>query len=468
MNRTKSLAALLTVALLTAAVIPAATSAAAALDVSVEQDSGTGAAMVTVTNNGTAVENATVVVESTAYEGNGTYATDANGTVDLPQPEDTQNVTVMATDDGLTAEDVIELDGDADLDLSVEQADDGNVTVTVTRADAAVENASVAVESDDEYAGTGNYSTDANGSVALVPPEENATVNVTAAAGDDVATETEALDGVEPELGVSVEQEDAGVEVVVERGDAAVENASVTVESDGDYAGEGSYQTDADGSVDLPGPETNVSVRVTAVQDDDEASVEVKLTTEFVEEEKNFGQAVEAFVDALRSAGFNGPPGKIVSDFVTTNNPGNAADAPGQEKDEQTGPQTADGESAETEDDDLPGLDEKDDAGEGERGPPEHAKNGKNVEKGDEAEADDEAGDDEAGDDEAGDDETEDDEAGDDETEDDEAGDDETEDDETGDDETEDDETEDDETEDDEADGESGPPDHANGNGDGK
>jgi hypothetical protein len=450
MNRTKSLAALLTVALLTAAVVPAAASAATALDVSVEQDSDTGAAMVTVTNNGTAVENATVVVDSDdEYAGTGNYSTDANGTVDLPQPDDTQNVTVTATDGNLTAETTVELAGTPDLDLAVEQTESGNVSVNVTRGDAAVENASVTVESDDEYAGTGNYSTDANGSVVLVAPEENATVNVTAAEGDETVTESETLEGVEPELEVEVEQEDAGVAVIVSR-DEPMANASVTVESDGDYSGEGSYQTDADGSVDLPAPAENVSIQVTAVHEDDEATATADLTTEFVEESKNFGQSVVAFIDALRAAGFNGPPGQIVSGFVTENNPGNADDAPGHEKKEQAGAQ-GDELNATEDDRKAPGQEKKEVENEkgkdGERGPPEHAKNG---EDGDDADEEDDTDDSEEEDDSEDDGDDADD------------GDDVDEEDDSEDDAEED---SDDDSEDDSDDGESGPPAHANGNG---
>ncbi|PSP84519.1 hypothetical protein BRC96_05185 [Halobacteriales archaeon QS_6_64_34] len=70
-----------------------------ALDVAVDQadDEPT----VTVTDNGTAVENATVsvdVLDNGTYEGAGEdYTTDANGTVTLPEPEENVPVEVTAT-----------------------------------------------------------------------------------------------------------------------------------------------------------------------------------------------------------------------------------------------------------------------------------------------------------------------------------------------------------------------------------
>lgn len=61
---------------------------------------------VTVTDNGTAVANATVNVtsadENVTYIGEGTYISDGNGTVVLPTPDETVNVTITATVDNRT------------------------------------------------------------------------------------------------------------------------------------------------------------------------------------------------------------------------------------------------------------------------------------------------------------------------------------------------------------------------------
>lgn len=88
--------------LLLAAVAPGLAGAAGEtsteLAIEVAQDGGD--VTVTVTGNGTAVENATVTVtalNNSSYAGDGEYATDANGTVSLPAPEENVTVDVTAT-----------------------------------------------------------------------------------------------------------------------------------------------------------------------------------------------------------------------------------------------------------------------------------------------------------------------------------------------------------------------------------
>ena len=89
------------------------------LTVSVDQ-ADDGSATVTVEANGTTVENATVGVETVdendTYAGRGEYATDENGTVSLPAPEEEVTVAVTATVDDATAS----------TDVTLEAADDGN------------------------------------------------------------------------------------------------------------------------------------------------------------------------------------------------------------------------------------------------------------------------------------------------------------------------------------------------------
>lgn len=68
-------------------------------------------------------------------------------------------------------------------EVTVEQADDGTVTVTVTHNGSAVTDATVTVESTDEntsYAGEGEYSTDENGTVELPAPGAGVNVSITA------------------------------------------------------------------------------------------------------------------------------------------------------------------------------------------------------------------------------------------------------------------------------------------------
>lgn len=111
------------------ALVPAA--AAGTLTVDVMQADG--AATVTVTENGTAVENASVVVETTdenvTYDGAGEYTTDENGTVGLAAPNETVNVSITATTENETTTTETTLDADS--------TDDGNETNETTENETA-------------------------------------------------------------------------------------------------------------------------------------------------------------------------------------------------------------------------------------------------------------------------------------------------------------------------------------------
>jgi hypothetical protein len=167
---------------------PRAESLAVAVEGGVEEN-----ATVTVTQYGEAVENATLDVDADDYAGNGTYRTDANGTVSLPTPPEPTEVTLNASVEGLSAERTVTL-GEHDLEVDVE--DDDGVTVEVTRNDTGVEGANVTVEAADgeSYAGAGEYETDANGTVGLPTPEETVNVTVTATDGDETVSENVTLE----------------------------------------------------------------------------------------------------------------------------------------------------------------------------------------------------------------------------------------------------------------------------------
>lgn len=85
---------------------PAAAQEDGDLAVSVTQ-ADDGSATVTVTDNGTAVENSSVNVTSetdnVSYAGAGDYETDENGTVGLPAPEENVTISVTAAFDNETA-----------------------------------------------------------------------------------------------------------------------------------------------------------------------------------------------------------------------------------------------------------------------------------------------------------------------------------------------------------------------------
>jgi hypothetical protein len=335
MNAKQLIAATVAALLIVGAAAPASVAAAddeADLALETTQSPETGNATVVVTDNGTAVANATLVVESDDYAGTGTYETDANGSVDLPNPTNTTEVELTAVTDGNATTAEVELVPLSEsLDVDVEQADDGTATVTVTQYGAAVENAGVAVDDLNEtgYAGDGTYETDANGTVDLPGPENETTVEVSATSGDLSAETTAALTVPEPAgLEVAAEETDDGAVVTVTDNESAVENATVEVESEGNYSGDGSYETDANGTVDLPGYEGNESVTLDITATYDNETVTTTLTLGEEDEEnvsQPFGQRVSEFVhDLLGDENRTGGIGQEVSKWVREHNPGKA------------------------------------------------------------------------------------------------------------------------------------------------
>ena len=411
------------------------------LEVAVDEDAD-GTSTVTVTDNGTAVENATVdasVVdaENESYAGAGEYETDANGTVDLEAPEEDVTVEVAAAAGNDTAATTVDLEAPDGLELDVDDTD-GEPVVTVANDDDPVGNASVNVTAADEnatYAGEGEYETDENGTVGLPAAEEDVTVEVAAEYGNESVSETaefEAPDGLE----LDVDDTDEEPTVAVTDDDEPLGNATVDValaddaDENASYAGTGEYETDENGTVDLPAAEEDVSVDVTASDDDRSASTTVELTADGEEEGAAegtpFGQLMRDFIEDISDR--EGGIGAAVSDFATENNPGNAPDHAGGPGDAD-GNETDENESAPGNAPDHAGPDSDNESGEG--GPPAHAGPG-----GDDADEEDDADEGDAEEDDAGESESEEDE-----------------------------EDEEDDDEDDEDDGESGPPDHAGGPG---
>lgn len=378
MTQRTTLAIVLATLLVAATAVPAAVAAQTAgstLTVDVAQDAN-GAVTVTVSDNGTAVENATVSVdtvdENASYAGEGAHETDANGTVDLPAPNESVSIVVTAVDGDETASTTAELEVPS-LDVDVEQAADGEATVTVTHGITGepVEDADVdvsTVDDADDYDGTGDYESGQNGTVVLPAPEDAVDVWVNVSSGD---LETEMSAELQtPALDVGVEQdENAEVTVTVTysiTGDP-VDGADVavsTVDENETYAGTGDHETDENGTVELPVPDQPVEVEISATAGNLSGSATVELenaSTVEDEEPENFGQRVSAFVHSL----LNGDSqdrriGLLIAQWVTANNPGNAPDHAGPPED--VGPDGDDeGEEDAENDDDR------------ERGPPEHA-----------------------------------------------------------------------------------------------
>ena len=127
-------------------------------------------------------------------------------------------------------------------------------------------------------------------------------------------------------LTVDVENaRNAGATVTVTHNDSAVENASVTVETtnNSSYAGAGEYSTGENGTVGLPEPEEDVTVEVTAEKGNLTGATTAELTVAEEDENGSFGQAVSSFVHEMLNAGDDdGPIGQIISEYVTSNNPG--------------------------------------------------------------------------------------------------------------------------------------------------
>ncbi|EMA04656.1 hypothetical protein C438_10123 [Haloferax denitrificans ATCC 35960] len=334
------------------------------LDVSVEADDANDTVVATVTQYGDAVEGASVMVNGTDYAGNGTYETDADGTVEVDEPTTTTDLTFVAMDGDLTAETTVAVEAD-DLSVSAE-VDDANDTVvaTVTQDGEPVENASVQVNGTD-YAGNGTYATDENGTVEVAEPTTTTNLTFVATADGLTAETTVAVEA--DDLNVSVSQDgNESVTITVTEDGEPVENASVAV--DGNYTDAGEYETDANGTVELISPLQTVTVDVTAEYDGLTAETTVTLQGEVAADDP-FGQLVSSFVERLKDTGSDGPLGQAVSDFVTENNPGNADD----KRPDHAGPKHSDDAD---DDEDAPGNSANAKNGNG-GGPPEHANNNK-------------------------------------------------------------------------------------------
>ncbi|EJN59773.1 hypothetical protein [Halogranum rubrum] len=124
-------------------------------------------------------------------------------------------------------------------------------------------------------------------------------------------------------VAVTVEQvgNASGAVVTVTDGDVPVENATVDVTSDTTYAGTGTYQTGAEGTVSLPAPAETTTVTVTATSGNHSATTTAELEALTFE---SFGQRVSYFVHGLLDGQrTEGGIGQFVSEFVKTHNPSN-------------------------------------------------------------------------------------------------------------------------------------------------
>lgn len=141
------------------------------------------------------------------------------------------------------------------------------------------------------------------------------------------------------DLEVEVEQDD-GVLVTVSDDNGTVENATLNVSVDDEnatYDGAGEYETDENGTVELPAPNETVNVTMTAEHDNrtNSTSATLEPADESDEADDPFGLQVQAFVHELLNSSEDGNMsiGHQVANFVLENNPGNAPDHAGPPED---------------------------------------------------------------------------------------------------------------------------------------
>lgn len=291
-----------------------------------------GAALVAVTERGSPVADATVTVtvspasDADGYGGEGTFATDANGTVLLPPPDEPVTVDVTVANGGEALTETVEL---VPLAVDVDRRADGAATATVTAYGAPVGNATVAVAADGTYAGAGSHTTGANGSVALPAPAETTDVAVTADADGPTAGTTATL--YDSDLDVAVDGATEGTPAVrVSRNGSAVGGASVTVEAAGNYTGAGTYETGPNGSVALPAPGETLTATVIAV-DGNESAARTATLKSTTGARMSLGMRVSSFVHGLLGDDSTGGIGTEVSAWVHANGPGEGDGANGVE-----------------------------------------------------------------------------------------------------------------------------------------
>ncbi|MGM0397374.1 MAG: DNA primase [Halobacteriota archaeon] len=325
-NRTRTLAIAAALLLVTAVAAPAAMAAPESLSIAVDQQSDTGEALVTVTDNDSAVENATVQVNpDDNYSANESYETDENGEVRLPNPEETVDVELIAEYDGTNVSETVTLVPlNESLDVAVEQDGAQNPTVNVTQYDDPVENATVNVTLDDEnasYSGTdGEYETNDHGLVDIPSPEETVDVTVTATSENLTAQTQATLTDLGLQLAAG-QGDDGRLSVEVTDDGEFVDTATVSVEAtDGNYTYDGGGYTATNGTLSLPAPDENVTVAVVADYDDETANTTVEMVATTDDRPDNFGQTLVTFIDAIKND-HEGPLGQQISAFVHENNP---------------------------------------------------------------------------------------------------------------------------------------------------
>lgn len=317
--------------LVTSVVVPALGAADSSLSMEVEQQAETGETLVTVTQDGRPIDNVTLLVDASGnYPANGSDALGSNGTVTLPVPTESVNVTFTAEYDDTTVTERVTLVPLRDsLTVFVEQHADGSATLMVTQYGDPVGNATVyvTVGENDSYVGTGEYVTDQNGTLTLPAPET--TIDVSLSAEYDNLTASNSVTLSLTELTVLVAQDDAGdVTITVTDDGEYVDGAEIVVVSE-NYRYTGTYTAD-NGTVSLPAPAENVSVigNATAGNETDSTEATLRLATD-ENPNNDFAESLGRFINFLKTTDVNGSLAQKISAFVHEHNPAAADDKRG-------------------------------------------------------------------------------------------------------------------------------------------
>ena len=118
-------------------------------------------------------------------------------------------------------------------------------------------------------------------------------------------------------LAIGVQQGAGNVAITVTNSNngSLTSNASVDVDTDNTYSGEGSYSTDSNGQLILPGPEHTVNATITAEKGNLSGSKVVTLhaSNGTGSEKVPRGIRIASLVHSLQEGAFPGPMGQIVA-----------------------------------------------------------------------------------------------------------------------------------------------------------
>ncbi|ELZ93027.1 hypothetical protein C440_12036 [Haloferax mucosum ATCC BAA-1512] len=170
-----------------------------------------------------------------------------------------------------------------------QDADTGDVTVTVTQNETAVGNATVVVESSGNYTGNGTYATDENGTIDLPEPRERVNATFTVSEENETANVSVTLVPLDESLDISVEADDTNdtITATVTQYGESVQGASVVVNGS-DYDN-GTDETNANGIVEVAEPATTTNL--TFVASADNRTAETTVTVEADELEVSVSQS---------------------------------------------------------------------------------------------------------------------------------------------------------------------------------